>query len=467
MPGIGTDRAPGLRTDLSGIGSVAPTPAPGVEDLMAAYRNGVVTVDDINRRLRGNINDSAATATNVQANDIQRRLAPGAEANAQLGQQVQAEELKGKLATVPKQSTIASQILQDEQDEVSPDAAVRQQAIQRKTERQYQGLFGNLPESVPVPQQVKPASFEDWFSTVKQPENGNTAVNTPGTDQDRAAAFNASQAAKNSPATQQEYQDYVKEATNRATLIPKGDPEYYNALRDQIQAKLTGTAVREAQVKAIPGVLEAQAKAAASEPDKQEARVKDLHQEIQNDTVLKPIAEAKSFLGNAKSILAKPANQITNADDQLLVESLIKLTDPQGVIRQSKVEYLREMTPFLQRVEKDIQRVYSTQGGVLTAGDRQQIKGAIDTVDQNFQRASRDRLQLYNSRAVKSGIPAGDIFDTEQLSVLGPSAAPSANAAPAAGAPSSLESLVGKTIRTKDGRTGVVTKNPDGSYTLK
>ena len=436
MPGIADDRSPAVNPALiAGVGQNTAQVTPAVTDFMDAFRNGFITVDDIHKRTRENVVADTQAKTQVQAEDFKRRrmaeqeqLAPSALDVQRKGLQAQGGALDTQIAAQPGQTGAAAKQSNDVLDLINP--ATRPQALNRleqeKLEQGYAEIVGNLPDKVPVSKPIQPASFQDWFSqnvAGKGPAERAAAfqpnVNTPEANAARAKVYNMTdEQLAQSPEVQKAYHDYVQEAQSHTTDAVRGTPEYNDHLRREIFTRSQQLAVQGAKVKAIPGVIEAQAKAEAERPKRQQEFEKDIHTEIQNDTVLKPIAEAKSFLGNAKSVLSKPENKITNADDQLLVESLIKLTDPQGVIRQSKVEYLQEMTPFLQGLQKKVQHAYSTQGGVLTPSDRQQIKGAIEIVDQNFNRASADRLKLYNQRAQKLGIAPGDIFDSEQLGVL-------------------------------------------------
>jgi hypothetical protein len=175
--------------------------------------------------------------------------------------------------------------------------------------------------------------------------------------------------------------------------------------------------------------------AETTEPNQPEA-VKSFRQGLESDSVLKPIKEAQTFLATAKGVLNTPPEKITNAEDQLLVESLIKLTDPAGVIRQSKVEYLNEMTPVWQTAIKRLAHLTSNQNTVLSPQDRSQIARAVNRLEEGYGKAAQPRLQLFAKQAAEQNLTPDQIFDTEELGMLNkqhaiPSAVPVAT--PAAG----------------------------------
>lgn len=154
-----------------------------------------------------------------------------------------------------------------------------------------------------------------------------------------------------------------------------------------------------------------------TEPNQPEA-VKSFRQGLESDSVLKPIKEAQTFLATAKGVLNTPPEKVTNAEDQLLVESLIKLTDPAGVIRQSKVEYLNEMTPVWQTALKRLSHLTSNQNTVLSPQDRAQISRAVSRLEDGYGKAAQPRLQLFAKQAAEQNLTPDQIFDQNELSLL-------------------------------------------------
>lgn len=200
-------------------------------------------------------------------------------------------------------------------------------------------------------------------------------------------------------------------------ILKHGTPEYYSKLQEGVIRRQNQLAVAAAHIKAIPEVEKVQAEAAAKLPLTVADHAKGLRNEIENDPVLKPVQEAQGYLATAKTALQKP--NPTNADDQLLTEALIKLTDPAGVIRQSKVEYLEAMTPVYQRALKSAQHLYSNQNTVLSPGDRQQIAGAITQLEQGYAKAAQPRLRMYSDEANRLGVGPDRILDPRLSSILG------------------------------------------------
>jgi hypothetical protein len=197
--------------------------------------------------------------------------------------------------------------------------------------------------------------------------------------------------------------------------------------------------------------------------------IKGFNKQMQDDPTLKPDKEAQGYLQTAKSVLATPPEKITNAEDQVLVESLIKLTDPAGVIRQSKVEYLREMTPVWQSAVKRFQHLASNQNTVLSPQDRDQISRAINRLEEGYGRAAVPRLEKYQKDAEGQGLTPEQIFDSRDLGILKKysGSAPASSASPAvspdAETPVKVNSPAeapptAKFIQSPDGR---VFKNPN------
>lgn len=209
--------------------------------------------------------------------------------------------------------------------------------------------------------------------------------------------------------------------------------------------------------------------AETTEPNQPEA-VKNFRQGIEADSTLKPIKEAQTFLATAKGVLNTPPEKITNAEDQLLVESLIKLTDPAGVIRQSKVEYLNEMTPVWQTAIKRLAHLTQNQNTVLSPQDRSQIGRAVNRLEEGYAKAAQPRLQLFAKQAADQNLTPDQIFDTEELGMLNKQhSAPTASAAPAAGDIPTVNHPdeappTAKFFKSPDGRTFVNPKyQPSGT----
>lgn len=466
-----------MALQLGPLQNIAPrsTVAP-ITDFMEAFRSGFITIDDINKRTMATANQATATKTNIAAQDLQRRqiagqseLLPGQLQNQAVAQDVQAAQLAGQQATVPLQAEVATQVLRDEADELNPDPAIRQGAIQRKTERQFQQLFGTPPpEVVQVPDTgVVAATFEDWYQANKVPQVAAAATGTAGTDQDRAAVFNQLEAQKNTPATQAEYQAYVESTKTRSVPISKGEPKYYETLRNQIQQKLEGAAIRGAQIQALPGVLTKQAEVAAGAPAAAAKARATLEKEVQDNKTVANFRLATRAIQQGRDLATKP--NPSNADDLGLIYATVRALDPNSAVREGEIALLKRGAGLPNEIVQQFNRLFGRSSIVLTADQRNQILGLINTQEVSTVATTRPEFERISANAAIEGVPIDSLFNESERQLLqdigtpGAAPAPTPATAPPAG---SLQSLVGKRVTLKNGQSGVVRKNPDGSYSL-
>ena len=386
------------------------------------------------------------------------------------------------LAVAPKQdeAQIRSQVkeAQDVIDLLDPNT--RPQALSRieneKLEAAYAQSIGQLPEQFDMAQNVTPASFEEWYAANVSPRILARVNNFQGSDEQRAQFANQLESSTlNTPAIQEQYRQYVTDTKSRRMTIARGTPEYYEKIRTDLLQRAVQTAGDAAKIKALPGILEAQAKAEAEAPKRQAAAEESIRKEIQTNDTMKRFREQSAAIVNVEALANKP--NPSNADDLALIYSFVKLLDPGSVVREGEIALTQKATPLTQKLTMAYNRLYKTEGGILDAATRQSYLESAQTVAESARSTIAPEFSKYQRLAQEQGVPLERIFNAQELSVFQqPTATPTAKptSAPAAtrptGAPrpaQDLSALAGKRVRLKNGRTGVVTQNPDGSYSLK
>ena len=457
---------------IEGTGG-GPDIAAAVAELRA---RGVNTTPPINAR-----NDSGVSLPPEAFQGVRplQRALQVKQLQGQLGIQDAVNELmrrgvKVKLANADTRDSavIASQKkeAQDVLDLIDP--STRAKALSRieneKLESAYVQAVGDLPEQFDELQNVQPASFEEWYQSEVAPRNLARINSFQGSDVQRAQFSNQLDAAtQNSPMIQEKYRQYITDTKARRVSIPKGTPEYYDKIRSELTGRALKNAGDAARIKALPGILEAQAKAEAEGPQKAMQAESDIRKEIQSNDTLKRFREQMSAASTVNSLATKP--NPTNADDLSLIYAYVKLLDPGSVVREGEIKLTQQATPALQKLLMQYNRLFSDSGGLLDSNTRQNYLEAAQAVEHSSREAVRPEFEKYKKIAQERGISLDKIFNAEELSrISGATAAPTATPATSAAAPSkNLSSLVGKQVRLKNGKTGIVIQKPDGTFGLQ
>lgn len=382
-----------------------------------------------------------------------------------------------KLATAEKQdkATIAKENEESEYliGSLDPDPGVRAETLARKNSRDleqaYTQSIGPLPKQFEDPAGITPASFEDWYAAQVAPRIMERVNAFQGSDEQRAQfASQLEESSINNPKIQEKYRMYAVEAKNRPAVIPRGTPEYDAKVRSDLIGKLQANQELAAKTKAIPGILETQAKAAAEAPQRQAKAIDELESKVQQNATLKKFREQMSAVNLVQSLGTK--KNPTNVDDLGLIYSYVKLLDPGSVVREGEVALARKATPLLQNLVMQYNRLYSDKNGLLDAQTRKNYLEAAHTVAEGVKDDVAPELERFKMLADERGIPLEKIFNAKEIPILRRGDAPTTAApAPATStAPAQdLSSLLGKRVRLKNGKVGVVTQLPDGSFTLK
>lgn len=502
MP-IGTERGDVIDHRLiSTVGNeplqpLAPIP-PGVTDLTKAFREGFITVDDIQKRLADRPVDESNRALQLQANDFksrrmaeQEQLAPDTFALQQQDIQSRKELAPGELALArhkqkiderrmealekdfnadedirPALEAYKKQKVQHDLDLVSPDDTIRTKAQVRdanyRLEDAYASSFGESPDFVELNSAAKPQDFEKWSARAKKKlvDAAEAAIVQQHPQIAPEGIFAARQRAEddfdeNAAAL---YTAYKMELRQKNGVAYRGTPAYYKELNRRITERGQEQATQGAQFKAYEAGLVEGAKTAAGAPAKAAETATKLRSEIESSKQIQNFRLQNNAADLVKTFATIP--NPSNRSDLQLIYAAVKLADPGSVVREGEIALSRQADPVLVSMKKRLEGLTSTNGKLLNAADRAELARIADTVITQARETIRPEFEKFQRLAVQQGIPPQDIFNPAEAEFV-------SGAKPATNAADPYAAMVGKTVRTRDGRVGVVIRKPDGTYTIK
>jgi hypothetical protein len=218
--------------DISSLGKV-----PEFDDFMNAYKQGVITAEDIKKRqIVGTTGYEAEKAKNLEAKaGAEQGLADLTEVRP-----MQRELVKTQTAGAQQQATLANAL-------GSNDPAIRIPAeeafVKRARQKEAILLWGTATPRLYVNQEITPASFEDW--TQQQVNAYRPGDNSEIANQKRAEYQRQIEAS--GPEKTPEYKLYVKEAKGRTMELKPGTPEYDAELRHQLSEHLKHEQLQQIQ----------------------------------------------------------------------------------------------------------------------------------------------------------------------------------------------------------------------------
>lgn len=494
MPGIASDRSPGIQiSPIASIGSDIP-PTPAIGDLMDAFKQGFITVDDLQRRNVQNISANDQLKTQLQSSDFQRKLAPGAFANAQAGQALQADQIRAAGQVLPgaTQLTLSGQELaQQEADRqaalTSDDSARHAAAVADATKRSYIDTFGHEPpKTVDILAPLPADTFDVWLQKthgkdlvkevndfdpgVPDPKDHDQIIldkvnafqsgfplnspednvarakyanaleievkSTPTPDQLRAQFENqAREQLREDPAIRTEYETYRRtQADNKDSLKP-GSPEYTEVLRQRIQDAQDKAALRAAKITALPKVFEAQAAAPGKAIEAQAKAQGDVLAELHRSEALKrfePQFEAFDKLDAIRNSGRVP----TSADDVTTLYLFVKLLDPTSAVREGEVDLTKSTNPYVVQTYNRLKSAFDSKNKILGDTARGELLAAMDSLKAGALKTAAPEIKRISNIAIDRGVPLDQVFTGPYRAILsGAGSAPAAgSAAPPNGA---------------------------------
>ena len=476
---IGSDRTGGINiAPLASFGSENLTPAVG--DLMKAFRDGFITIDDLARRGAQLPVELEKSRQSLQDERQIRPLARQAQVGA-LGTElaiqpkrrenlISAEDLRGGQI---RQGIIA---LPTEGEEQASDAeraksaqirnslastneSVRLNAIAQLSNDDVLNLW-TAAHGQPPPEQLstpgggvsEPQPIDEWYlDNVGEHPAGTRAIDNI-----------------NKPEVQSAYQKYAAEAKSRPLTLFKGSPEYVEALRNDLKAAKFNEAMLAAQFKALPGVLEQQAKVPGERQAKEDKSIADFSDQIQKNDVLKPFRLRAIAVQQIRDLTSKP--NPSNQDDLGLIYAVVRALDPVSAVREGEITLLRKGIGLPQTVVTQFNRLFGAPNAVLTPDVRQGFAGLAETQAKSSAAASLPEFQRFSGLVKDAGIPLEKVFTKPEIELmqsgtgaLAPAGQPTSGSAPPRPQPGDIVTLNdGRKIRVKSvTATGII---PDETF---
>lgn len=324
----------------------------------------------------------------------------------------------------------------------SDDPDVRARTINDQRNRMLEGAFsqtvGALPEAFEEPAGISPKKYEDFFhekfaEEINQ-QQGNAPLGSKEDNQLRAQKYNE---LFTSPESQKAYEEYKTETASRTVPVKRGTPEYYSTLEKTLRRRMSEDQYQAALAKAVPQVLEAQAKAIAERPAQMAKTSEGIRKEIQDNKVLSKGRMQLAAVNQIRALTSKP--NPTNQDDLALIYSMVRALDPESAVREGEITLLQKGIGLPNYLVTQFNRLTGDTNAVLTPDVRANIRGVAESQEKTAIQSSIPELRRYYEVAKSQGAPVTEIFTGPELDALVSTAMnPSASAAPAAGSPTAI-----------------------------
>lgn len=351
----------------------------------------------------------------------------------------------------------------------STDPESRAKALNDERNRSVETAFaqtvGTLPDQFEEPANIAPVPFDRFFEDKMAPQiNAQQDPRFPlGSKEDNQLRAQNYNRLFSDPKIKSMYDKYVTDTSKQTVPIKRGDPKYYAKLEEAVREKSAQDAYNAAKIKAVPGVLEAQAKAEAEAPEKIATQEKKLRDEIQNNKVLENAKLQLAAVRQIRDLASKP--NPTNQDDLGLIYAAVRALDPVSAVREGEIKLLQSGIPKYAQLAIWYNSIVGNPNGVLDTQTRKNILGMADTQEKTALTNAAPELKRYHQAATESGLSVGRIFSTtEQQIIHGPAKAtpsPSSNekiprdeadAAPTVIAPSQAPANAKWIKRASDGK---------------
>lgn len=495
--GIAADRDSGIATNLiAGIGQMptvsapierAPTPAVG--DLMKAFRDGFITVDDIKKRQTQRPVDESNALLQLQANDFKSKqitqLGP-----AELALQAHRIALEEKKNEAVEKDLNANEDTRHareaytmakathEANLVSPDPKVRREAINQQhffdLEKAYSAATNEpVPESFEVDTPSRVDDFSTWLQKTL-PDKVNAAEQKflqdyPQATPDSILEFREDAKTEALKSAGADYSAYKAKREKQKDVVLQGTPEYYKELQRRLTEGLGKQLTEKAQFEAYKTGLEATAKGTTVKPHP--TTVKRLNAAGQEEEVL-VLTDPVTGVKTGETVLSTTAPKLTaeQAKEQKFVgimhesDTVLNQLEAGGFDPTALSTTAQIFLPNRWKSD-DVQSYNSARDSWIGAHLRDVSGAAISNPEykkaaaQFFPEDGDSALEVLRKQARRRAV------ESEMgRAVPGAAKAAAVIAAPAA---TDYETLVGKTVTLKDGRTGVVIKNLDGTFSLQ
>ena len=422
MP-LASDRAGGINTsDISGIGAGGLPPTPAVEDLMQAFRSGFLTVDDAIRR---------GLSLPVEAETQRQNLADQREIRP-LARQAQAGALSNEITIQPRRQALAMgqteaaiRALPTEAESIasdaarakaaaiatglaSPDVDTRLRTVANLTTDQVLDAW-TAASGAPPPERLEvpdpdastntPAPIDEWYIS----SGGTHPAGTSAVDN------------LNRPEIQAAYQQYVKEVKSRPLTLFKGTPEYYQRLKQDVHDLATKQAIEAARIKAIPGVIEAQAKQAGEAGSKIEAQALQTNKDYGVKQEIQDLRKVQSAFFKLQNVL-DPNKAPNPQQDQAAIFSWMKILDPGSTVREGEYATSENARGVPETIKNYWNKV--VKGLILTPEQRIKLIQASEDVYLGQAQSAIPTIEQFAETESQIGARVGSVVPRQDVDLL-------------------------------------------------
>lgn len=318
----------------------------------------------------------------------------------------------------------------------STDPNVRAQSLNdernRSVETAYSQVVGPLPEQYETPANITPKPFDAYFhenfaAQINAQQDPRFPLGSKEDNQLRAQNYNR---LFSDPKTKSLYEKYVTDTGKRTAVIARGTPEYYERLQEELVEKQVRTALEAAKMKAIPGMMEAQAKADAEAPGKIADNSKKLRDEIQGNKALENNRLKLAASEQIRNITAKP--NPTNQDDLALIYAMVRALDPVSAVREGEVSLLKKGAGLPEQIVIEWNRIFGKPNAVLSPTIRANIRDIAENEERTARVLMKPELERYERVAQEQGLTSDQIFSDIERSIISGQPGPQPGAQPAA-----------------------------------
>jgi hypothetical protein len=376
---------------------------------MDAYKQGVITADDIRKRqIVGTTGHEAERAQNIA------RKTEAEQANIDL---TDLHPLQRKQAQVVAQGGIQQQTLANQMQDPDPAVSVPAQKAFFDRQEQLQAVahWGTATPELEKKADVKPPDFQDWLAR-KVTEHSDANPNDP------TGNAEYSNLLEDRGEKGEEYQAAVKSAKSQTVKLVPGTPAYKNELRARLSTALNQEEINRIQMQVFKEFNTARATSLGkSEGEAPERALKTSTEEnatISKIAALDPIKELDKarpqyqqlLLGeqrvNSRTDEEWRANpQAARAMDLHLAFNYFKMLHPDTRVTESNFKELKHLSPVdLGGAEIADQINGVLRGAYLDPTGRRKVIEEAKSAYQGYINAAKPIIQGYRNQAVKSGM---------------------------------------------------------------
>jgi hypothetical protein len=368
---------------------------PEFKDFMDAYRQGVITAEDIRKReIVGTTGYEAERAQNVAAKS-------GAE---QMNLDVnEIRPIQRELAKATAQGGVEQQTLLNQMNSQDPNIALPAQEAFHKRQDQLAAIkvFGTATPKLEINAEVKPEPFDEWVN-----RQANAFQGTP----DARAVYETQLRLAGEKGD--EYQSAVSAAKSRTRNLEPGTPEYDLELSRRVDKSLTLSQHRAIQLEALKEFSKAQGKAAGEAPAEavknQTAAAKDLRTSFNGVKEIDDFAKVNSAYSGILA-LTDPTIPSSPLRDQGVIYQWMKLLDPSSTVREGEYASVKNARGVPEKIRNWWNQTLS--GEILTPGQRKELREAAAPVWQSHVPASR--IKQYTELERSAGLSPGTVVPIE------------------------------------------------------